>query len=94
MSKKRFFDMDDGDVSYTVVANDLEHAEQIMRDAGIEFLDPSVPYDEARASGAFDWSEMSTEQVARTRVHRCEAGQPDPVPLVDCEIGDWFCSEW
>ncbi|MGE5803370.1 MAG: hypothetical protein ACM358_14080 [Gemmatimonadota bacterium] len=91
---KRFFDLDDGDVSYTVVARDPEHAEQIMRDAGIEFLDPSRSYDEAKASGAFAWSEMSAEQVASTKVHRCEAGQRDPVPLADCDIGDWFCSEW
>jgi len=94
VTTKRFFDLDDGYVDYTVVARDLEHAEQIMRDAGIEFLDPSVSYDEAKASGAFDWSEMPNEQVARTKVHRCEAGRPDPVPLADCDIGDWFCSEW
>lgn len=91
---KRYFHLDDGDIDYTVIARDLEHAEQIMREAGIEFLDPSVSYDEAKASGAFDWCEMSADRIARTKVHRQEAGKPDPVPLTDCDMGDWFCSEW
>lgn len=91
---KRFFNLEDDHANYVVVARDLEHAEQIMRETGIEFSYPSVSYDEAKASGVFDWSEMSDERVASTRVHRQEAEHPDPVPLAASDVGDWFCSEF
>ena len=95
---KRFFNLEDDHANYVVVAtykiSAEEHAEQIMRETGIEFSYPSVSYDEAKASGVFDWSEMSDERVASTRVHRQEAEHPDPVPLAASDVGDWFCSEF
>jgi hypothetical protein len=36
-SDKRFFHADDGGASYCLVARDLDHAKQLLRDAGVEF---------------------------------------------------------
>jgi hypothetical protein len=88
---KRFFHLDDGGAEYLVVARNQEHAEQIMRDSGIEFSDPSAPYDDAR--DALIWIEMGTDDVARRMRCHTESDR-GVIPLVDAELGDWFCSEW
>ncbi len=93
MSEKRFFEMDDGGADYIVVALGQEHAERIMRNAGIDFAD-GVSYDTAKENGLIRWEEMPKERAIAKRVHRNDGDGQDPVPLVQCEIGDWFCSEW
>jgi hypothetical protein len=90
---QRYFSMDDG-VRYTVVARDLEHAEQILRESGTEFGQYGSTYEEAKSNGEVDWEEIPDERVWRMRVHRGEPGEVDPVPLATCKIGEWFCSEW
>jgi hypothetical protein len=88
---KRFFRCDDGDgrAEWFVVADDLEHAQRLLRDLGSEFGPGGVPFDEA----GLVWREMSVEQAAsKTRCHR-EDGTP-PIALSDAEVGEMFCSEW
>lgn len=93
--EKRFFELDvnDGGITYTVVATDLQHAEQLMRDSGHEFGDPSEKYDAAKTRGVLSWTEMSPDRVAhKTRCHTED--DRGVIPLADACIGEWFCSEW
>lgn len=90
---KRFFEFTDG-TDYLVVAWSPEHAGQILRDAGLEFSAEGLPYDEARDRGLLSWEELPLDQVAATHVHLNDRPSDSPVPLAQCEIGDWFCSEW
>jgi hypothetical protein len=91
---KRFFEADeaDGDVIYTMVAADLGHARWILRNAGVEFGDPSVGFDEADRAGLLVFRELTPPEVAKRRCHTEDAR--GVVPLAECEIGEWFCSEW
>jgi hypothetical protein len=90
MSNKRFFqgEEDDSGVTYTVVARDIDHAKQIMRDSGAEFGDPSGPFDQV----PFEWVEVDAERATRIKCNR-DDGNPS-VPLAECDLGDRFCSEW
>ncbi len=91
---RRFFHLDDeGNVSWWIVATDVEHAKRILREMGAEFGQDGVFLDEAERQGLVEWEEMDAERVARVlRCHRDEDG--DTRPLADCEMGDSFCSEW
>ena len=64
---KRFFRLADG-ADYLVVARSPEHAEQILRDTGLEFCAEGLPYDEAKERGLLSWEELSTERAATKRV--------------------------
>jgi hypothetical protein len=91
---KRYFAMSDGDLDYTIVANDLEHAKQIVRASGVEFHDPSVPFDKAE----LEWKEIDAGRAADIRVRDDDQRGAGPDgngwPLTTFEPGDWFCSEW
>lgn len=90
MSEKRFFkgEEDDSGVVYTVVARDLEHAKSVLRESGAEFGDPSHSFDDV----PFSWIEVSAEMAAAIKCNR-DDGNPS-LPLIDCDLGEWFCSEW
>jgi len=90
---RRFFQLDDG-TSYFIVARSPEHAEQIMREAGVEFSAEGLPYDTAKIRGLLSWQEMSADHALIRHVHLNDGAGNGPVPLTQCEIGDWFCSEW
>lgn len=92
--RKRFFAVDDGGDSYTIVARDVEHAKQILRDHGVEFTKDdgdSAPIDHPEFA-ALKWHEISAERVARTTVF-LDDGR-NKIPLVDAELGDFFSSEF
>ncbi len=94
---KRFFTMDEmpcGEPSYTFVARDLEHAKQMLRDSHCEFGDPSMPYDAAEAAGMFDWKEIEPTRAAKINVDYCGDKGRGMTPLAECDLGDWFCSEY
>jgi len=86
---KRYFAMDDG-ADYVVVAQDMAHAEQILRDAQIEFGQWGKSYDECKADGDISWEEMTDQEVQNAKVDIDGVS----TPLVDCNLGDWFCSEF
>jgi hypothetical protein len=91
---KRFFCVDDGGASYHVVAHDLKHAKQILRDSGIEFTDDdgdAHPIDAPEVAGV-EWREISAEDAAKKRVG--DSGAPPQSILAACEVGDWFTSEF
>lgn len=90
---KRFFHLDDG-AEYFVIALSQEHAEQILRDAGIDFSAEGLPYDEAKTRGLLSWREIFQEEAQTARVHLNDQPGENPVPLTQCAAGDWFCSEW
>jgi hypothetical protein len=92
-SAKRFFKLDDG-ADYLVVARSPEHAEQILRDTGLEFSTEGLPYDAAKARGLLSWEELPADRALTKLVHLNDQTGDNPVPLTQCEIGDWFCSEW
>jgi hypothetical protein len=94
LTSKRYFEMADNGAEYVVVASDLEHAERILRDAGLTFGQDSVPYDAAKAAGLLTWDEVSTERAAKRQVCSNESSKPYKVLLTECTLGDWFCSEW
>jgi hypothetical protein len=77
------------DCHYLLVANDLEHAKQLLRLAGVEFNDPSVPFDHARLA----WKEIRDERAAEIY---CDNTDIDGTrrPLNTFEPGDWFSSAW
>jgi hypothetical protein len=91
---QRYFEADDGDCQYTIVARDRAHAEQILRDSGIEFGDPSVPFDQAE----IEWTEIVGERAATIRVrdddNRGTMLDGHGWPLDTFRPGDWFSSEW
>lgn len=99
---KRFFECDDNGCDYLIVATDMDHAKQIMRDARVEFGDPGVPLDQAVGLA---WRELPIERADRIRCDVSDSDDPMAsrvrvplriglIPLSDCEIGEWFCSEW
>lgn len=92
---KRFFSVDDGGASYYLVARDLEHAKQLLRDTGVEFTaddGDSYPID-APEVAAVVWHEISAQDAARKRVRLGEDGAPPESVLAACQLGDWFTSE-
>ncbi|MGN6107254.1 MAG: hypothetical protein ACTHU0_19255 [Kofleriaceae bacterium] len=86
---KHFFRADDHGVRYWVVARDLNHAKRVMRDCGIEF---GVSSSEAGKDPA--WEELDAERAGHTR---CDTSEDDRgrgmIPLTECDLGEWFCSE-
>ena len=89
---KRFFLADDGGASYYLVARDLEHAKQLLRDAGIEFTSEdgaSYPIDHPEVADA-TWREISAQDAARRRVRLGENGASPESVLAACALGDWF----
>jgi len=99
---KRFFAVDDGGCEYSIVAADLEHAKHLLRSAGVEFtvddeanddFGITVPIDDPRASGV-EWTEISHERAATTRVALGDDGAPPVAMLSECKVGDWFSSEF
>lgn len=92
---KRFFHADDGGASYYLVARDLDHAKQLLRDSGVEFTaedGDSYPIDAPEVASA-EWREISAQDATRRRVRLGEDGAPPESVLAACALGDWFTSE-
>ena len=92
---KRFFHVDDGGASYYLVAKDLEHAKQLLRDSGVEFTAEdgfSYPIDAVEVAEV-EWREISAQDAARKRVMLGDDGTPPQSVLSACNLGDWFTSE-
>ena len=92
---KRFFHADDGGASYYLVARDLDHAKQLLRDAGVEFTSDdgdSYPIDAPEVASA-TWREISAQDATRRRVRLGEDCAPPESVLSACALGDWFTSE-
>jgi hypothetical protein len=92
---KRFFSVDDGGASYYLVARDLEHAKQLLRDSGVEFTaDDGYSYSiDAPEVAEVAWREITAQDAARKRVRLGDDGAPPESVLAACEVGDWFTSE-
>ena len=87
---KRFFRLDDGCVSYLLVARDLDHAKQLLRESNCMFGPGELPLD---AAATLTWSEMDAAQVVQKQ--RCHTEDARGcIPLAEADVGDWFCSEW
>jgi hypothetical protein len=100
--QKRFFVIDDGDVDYWIVALDMEGAKHTV--SGVEFGD-GCRLDDAIRGGMTTLEEISAERAATVTCHIKEDANADrrsarlaagrnPIPLAECEVGEWFCSEW
>ena len=95
-SSKRFFHADDGGATYYLVANDMEHAKQLLRDSGVEFTAEdgySYPIDAPEVATA-SWREISAQDAARKRVWLGDNGAAPQSVLAACAVGDWFTSEF
>lgn len=93
---KRYFTVDDGGTDYTIVAADLDHAKCLLRTSGVEFTTEdgdSAPIDDPRFAD-LRWIELSPEFAAKARVATGDSGAPPVIPLSECKVGDWFCSEY
>jgi len=93
---KRYFNADAGGESFYVVARDLKHAKQLLRDAGVEFTSDdgnSYPINAPEVASA-TWREISALDAAKKRVWLGDNGAPPQSVLTACEIGDWFSSEY
>jgi len=92
---KRYFTADDrNDTNYWVVATDLDHAKQVLRDVGLKFGDPSVKLDEAVRLGDLTFAEVTAERAAQIKCDLTEDGRDKDVPLSDLAIGEWVASEY
>lgn len=92
---KRFFRVDDGGAIYFLVALDLDHAKQLLRDSGVEFTAEdgySYPIDAPEVAAA-EWREISAQAAARKRVWLGDDGAPPQTVLAACSVGEWFSSE-
>lgn len=87
---KRFFWLYDDDVDYYIVARDLDDAKRMIREAGVEFGDPSRPLDTAEG---LTWAELSADSAAKKTHCHTEDGR-GVIAFSEAELGDWFCSEW
>ncbi|MGN6108952.1 MAG: hypothetical protein ACTHU0_27850 [Kofleriaceae bacterium] len=89
-ARKRYFRADDDGVRYSVVANDLEHARRILRECGVGFGESA-----AEVGREPTWEEFDAERAGRVR---CDTSEDDrgrgTIPLTECDLGEWFCSEW
>lgn len=95
LGPKRFFHVDDGGATYTMVARDQEHAKSLLRDVGVEFTDESgdsAPIDDPRFAD-LEWKELSLEQAQKRIVSLGDSGAGPKAPLAECTIGDFFTSE-
>lgn len=88
---KRFFELDDdGCIFYFIVARDLDHAKDLMRESKSLFGPDEVRFDEATT---LTWTEMAVADVAKkTRCHTQD--DRGTIPLADANVGEWFCTEW
>ena len=96
VSEKRFFYADDGGASFYLVAHDLDHAKQLLRDAGVEFTSEagdSYPIDAPEVADAV-WREISAQDAANKYVWLGDNGGAPRAALAACDIGDWFTSEF
>jgi len=91
---RKYIAVDDGGCEYVIVARDIEHAKQILREHSVEFTKEdgdSAPMDDPAFAG-LEWCELGAERAARIKVHTDDGR--GIVSLSDCQIGDFFCSEW
>lgn len=87
----RYFHFDDGGVTYTVVATDLEHARKILRDSGTEFntYDGDVcSFDDAKLT-VVEWT---LEKASTVLMNDEDRGGKHLLHTYG--PGDWFCSEF
>jgi hypothetical protein len=92
---KRFFHVDDGGASYYLVARDIGHAKQLLRDSRVEFTaddGASYPIDAPEVADV-EWREMSSQDAANKCVWLGDDGAPPQAKLSSCDVGDWFTSE-
>lgn len=92
---KRFFHVDDDGAAYYVVANDLDHAKQILGEVGVELCDKdgdSYPIGSPEIAD-IEWQEISEQDAARRSVWLGVDGAGPRTVLSACEVGDWFTSE-
>ena len=78
-----FFKADDGGVRWHFVAYNLDHAQSLLAKSGTEI------------EHELEWTELTVEQA---RTVRCDTSEDNlnrgTIPLADCGVGEWFCSEW
>ena len=105
MTAKRFFRVrvDVDATHWAVVARDVEHCKQILREIGMQWeTDERVPdqptyvcvaIDDAIRLGIAEITEYSPERLAE--IKRCHTeDERGVIPLTDARLGDAFCSEW
>lgn len=62
-------------------------AEQILRDASLEFSARDLPYDTAKARSLLSWEELPVDRAITKLVCLNDLRGDSPVPLAQCEIG-------
>lgn len=96
MMSNRYFHVDDGGCDYYLVARDREHARSLLLDAGVEFVDDDgvcYPLSEPATDLFVNWVELTPEQASLKRCHLND-NDGNVKPLSECDLGDWFSSEW
>lgn len=88
-----YFRVEDGYVTYTLVATDRAHAEGLLRDSGSEWYDTDGNVCDFDAAANLLWKEISPDRAAEIKVFE-DDGSSGPFPLNTFEPGDWFCSEY
>jgi hypothetical protein len=83
---KRFFRADDNGVDYWFVAANMEHAKRLIIEAGVDLDDLDEPA---------EWSELTEEAAKAIRCNTSDDNRGrGTIPLAECDLGEWFCSEW
>lgn len=90
VNTRRYFRIDDGGAETWLVATDPAHAARLVE--GVEFGDPAKPLSEATDE---DGRPLRVVEVTAERASRVMCHTDNGVrPLLECDLGDWFCSEW
>lgn len=95
MTKRYFTFEDGGGATYAVVA--LDEAFAIKALGGVEFGYPSEPFAKAtdEDGNALKMREIGPDMAARIRVDTTEDDRGrGRIPLTECDLGEWFSSEY
>lgn len=89
---KRFFKFEIDGATYWVVAVDLDNARDVLRESGAEFGQEGESLDSATERGL-----VSSKEITGTRV-KVDTSEDDRgrgmIPLSECDLGEWFTSEY
>lgn len=93
---KRYFKIEDRDgATYYVVDENEESARDRLRDSGVEFGQYSLSFYAAMERGMLKTTELTAQRASEIR---CDTADDDRgrgrIALSECDLGEWFSTEY